>query len=67
MKTIKISEGVTATLTNKTYKAMREYEAETEKLNRWKDSAFSERDWGDYEYYCVLQEKLDEKFAWLWE
>lgn len=66
MKTIKIADGITATLTNKTYNAMTEYKAESEKLNRWKQSALEDRDYGDYMYYDHLEDELEDKFAWLW-
>lgn len=66
MRKIQIAEGVTATLTEKTYKAMREYEAESDKLRRWQHSAYEERDWGEWEHYNELSRQLDEKFAWLW-
>jgi hypothetical protein len=67
MKKIAIAEGITANLTNKTYSAMVEYYEESDKLNRWQESAYSERDWEDLEYYYMLENKLEEKFQWLWK
>lgn len=66
MKNITISEGITATLTNKTYNAMCDYKERSEELRRWQESAYNERDWGDYEYYGVLQMRLDDEYSWLW-
>lgn len=66
MKNIVIAEGITATLSNKTYNAMCEYNARTEQLSQWMESAFNDRDWGDYEHYSHLQEQLDIEFSWLW-
>lgn len=67
MKTIVIAEGITATLTNKTYNAMCDYKKRSEELSRWQESAFEERDWGDYDYYGVLAMRLEEEYEWLWE
>ena len=67
MKTIIISEGITATLTNATYNAMCEYKKRLEELRRWQESAYEERDWGDYDYYCVLEMRLVGEYEWLWE
>lgn len=66
MKNITIAEGITATLTNRTYNAMCDYKERTQELDQWRRSAFNDKDWGDYDYYCHLQEELDSKYEWLW-
>lgn len=66
MKNITIAEGITATLTNRTYNAMCDYKERFDTLSRWSDSAFEERDWGDYNYYHNELCKLEDEYEWLW-
>ncbi len=67
MKNIVIAEGITATLTNRTYNAMCEYYALQEKYSRWYESAYEERDWGDMAYYDETMREIEDKYSWLWE
>lgn len=65
MMTIIISEGITATLTNKTATDIQTYNAEMSKLERWVDNAFDERDWEDIAYYYQLMEQVENKYSHL--
>lgn len=67
MKTIIIAEGITATVTERTYCAIQTYYKESEKLNRWICSAINDHDWGDMYYYYNLQDKLEQEYEWLWK
>lgn len=66
MKNITIAEGITATLTNRTYNAMCDYKARYEQLSQWEDSAYADHDWGEYMHYGEELRKLDDEYSWLW-